>query len=237
MKNIFLTFLITILLISCNNSDEEFDVTSDVYSVNKKFGEEVKSAVAYYAYSSQNLASGTVTLPENSGTIDLEYYPGAIKTLAKEPKDSDFSTETPVSGKYKFTITGSNGGKVEQTDSLAYMNLGIPEFTKLHFDGNPVSLELEWNLISDAQGYVVKMFDLERKLIFTGFTLNGNVKNYIINSSSGTGYWSGTVSTLQQYIVQINAIAYDSEATNDDYLYNVNEVSVGESQITWGVNQ
>jgi hypothetical protein len=236
-RNTFLLFITAIAVVSCNETEEQLEVLTDVYVINKKIDNVVKSATAYYAYSNQTLSSVTVTIPNNGGNVELETSPGSVYNMAKEPKDSDFKTTAPIKGSYAFTIKGMNGETLQVPDVLNNENLAIPQFTKIKFSGTPFILELEWNVIKEADGYFVKMFDLDGKLIFNGYNIKPEANKYIITSSANSGYWSQTAVDGKSYLLQLNAFINDSEATLSNYIYNISEISLCESQIKWGLNE
>jgi hypothetical protein len=231
-----LALLTASALVSCNDSEEKLEVLTDVYAVNKKFGTEVKSATAYFAYANQNILSAEVTLPNNGGKVELESFPGSIYTLAKEPKDTDFKTTAPDEGSYAFTIKGGNGEILQIPDILSYDGLSIPQFTKVKFSGSPTVLEIEWINITDADGYVIKIFDLSGNLVFNGYTIKSGVNKYNITETSVSGYWSKTPTTGESYLLQLNAFSNEPDASDSNYIYNISEISIGETQIKWGVN-
>jgi hypothetical protein len=239
-KKIFSKTMLALLtgftIVSCNETEEKLEVLTDVYVINKKFDNEIKSATAYYAYANQNMLSVTVTIPNNGGNVELESSTGSIYNMAKEPKDSDFKTTAPVEGSYAFSIKGLNGETLQVPDILNYENLAIPQFTKIKFSGTPLILELEWNVITKADGYFVKMFDLDGKLVFNGYNVKPDATKYIITSSSSSGYWSQAAVNGKSYLLQINAFTNDSEANTSNYIYNISEISLSETQIKWGVN-
>jgi len=235
-SGIFLPLLTGITVVSCSDSEEKLEVLTDVYAINKKFDSEVKSATAYYAYANQNVLSVTVTIPNSGGNVELESIPGSVYNMAKKPKESDFKTIPPVEGSYEFTIKGMNGETLQVPDVLKYENLAIPQFTKIKFSGTHYILELEWNVITNADGYFVKIFDLDSKLIFNGYNIKPDANKYIITSSSSSGYWSEAAVDMKSYLLQLNAFANDLEANTSNYIYNISEISISEKQIKWGVN-
>jgi hypothetical protein len=121
-------------------------------------------------------------------------------------------------------------------DVLKYEGLGIPQFSKINFSGSPKILEIEWSTVTDADGYFVKMFDMDGKLIFSGYNVDSEVKKYTVTGSTNSGYWSEAAVEGETYRLQINAYSNDAEANSSNAAYNVEEISVGETQVTWGEN-
>ncbi len=236
LKNSIFLILACFTAVSCNDVEEKLEVLTDVYVINKDFDGEVKTANAFYAYANKNLMSGTVAQPNNGGNVELESQPGSNFTLGKEPSDSDFKTTAPVEGNYVFTIKDMNGETQVVTDILSYDGLAVPHFTKINFSGTTVTLETEWAAIPETDGYFIKMFNTSGKLIFSGYNVASNVLKYTITGSTNSGYWSEAAVEGQTYLLQINAYTNDAEANSSNASYNVQEISVGESEITWGTN-
>lgn len=232
-----LLFITTVAMVSCNDSEIPMEVFTDVFVINKKTDNVVKSANAYYAYANQTLMSATVTIPNNGGSVELESSPGLVNEMSKVPVDSDFKANTPVKGSYVFTIKGKNGETMQVPDVLNYENLAIPQFTKIKFSGSPVILELEWNIIKEADGYFVKMLDQDGKLVFSGFNVKPEVNKYVITSSSTSGFWNQAVVDGKSYVLQLNAFTNDAEANTSNYVYNISEISLSESLIQWSLNE
>jgi hypothetical protein len=236
LKNTLLVLFTITAFVSCDNFEEELEVLTDVYAINKKLNNEVKTATAYYAYANQSLLGTSVTIPNNGGVVTLEGFSSSIYTLAREPKDSDYKTTTPAEGSYVFNIQGGKGETLQVPDILNYDGLDLPEFTKTKFSGTPFILELEWIDIAEADGYVVKMFDLDGKLIFNGYSVGQDVNKYTVTGTSNSGYWTKSAVDGESYLLQLSAFSYDAEANVSNYVYNISEISLGEVQIKWGVN-
>jgi hypothetical protein len=234
-NSLFIVFA-GISVVSCNEAEEELKVLTDVYVINKKFDGEVKSATSYVAYANKNLTSVTVAIPNDGGNIELESQPGSIFNFAKPPVDSDFDTSAPIEGSYVFTIKGMDGETQTMPDVLSYDGLGIPAFTKIKFSGTPFILETEWSAVPNTEEYFIKMYNSDGKLIFSGYNVGSDVLKYTITGSSSSGYWSEAAVEGQIYSLQINAFTNDADANNTNAAYNIQEISIGDSQITWGTN-
>ena len=236
LKNSIFLIFAGITAVSCNDVEEKLEVLTDVYVINKDFDGEVKSATAYYAYANKSLMSATVAIPNDGGNIELEAQAGSNFNLGKEPGNSDFTSTAPVEGRYAFTVKDMDGETQVVTDSLSYDGLAVPQFTKINFSGSQVTLETEWNAVAETDGYFIKMYNTSGKLIFSGYNVASNVLKYSVTSSTNSGYWSETAVDGQTYLLQINAYTNDADANNTNAAYNVQEISVGETQITWGTN-
>lgn len=236
LKNsIFLVFA-GIAAVSCNDVEEKLEVLTDVYVINKDFDGEVKSATAYYAYANKSLMSATVAIPNDGGNIELEAQAGSNFNFGKEPENSDFTSTAPVEGSYAFTVKDMDGETQVVTDALSYDGLAVPQFSKINFTGSPITLETEWNAVPETDGYFIKMYNTSGKLIFSGYSVASNVLKYTVTTSTSSGYWSEAAVEGQTYSLQINAFTNDAEANSTNAAYNIQEISVGESQITWGTN-
>lgn len=236
LKNSMLLIFAGISVVSCNDDDVDLKVLTDVYAINKKFDGEVKSATSYAAYANKNLMSATVAIPSDGGNVELVSQPGSIFNFAKEPANSDFKTTPPVEGSYVFTVKDMDGETQVVPDVLKYEGLGIPQFSKINFTGSPFVLETEWAAIPKTFGYFIKMYNTDGKLIFSGYNVGADVLKYTITGSTSSGYWSEAAVDGQIYRLQINAYTNDAEANVSNAAYNIQEISVGESQITWGTN-
>lgn len=236
LRNSMLVVFAGISVVSCNDFEEKLEVLTDVYVINKEFDGEVKSAISYFAYANKSLMNATVAQPNNGGNVELESQPGSTFNLAKEPADSDFKTTAPVEGSYVFTVKDMDGETLIVPDILSFDGLGIPHFTKINFTGSPFVLDTEWAAIPETDGYFIKMYNTSGKLIFSGYNVASNILKYSITSSTNSGYWSEAAVNGQTYLLQINAYTNDPEANSSNSAYNVQEISVGESEITWGEN-
>ena len=109
LRNSMFLIFAGISVVSCNDVEEKLEVLTDVYVINKEFDGEVKSATSYFAYANKSLMSATVAIPNNGGNVELETQAGSNFNLAKEPADSDFTTNAPVEGSYVFTVKDMDG--------------------------------------------------------------------------------------------------------------------------------
>ena len=236
LRSTLFVLLAGFVFVSCNDDEMPLEVYTDMMTINKKVGDVVKKAPAYYAYGNKGLDSATVALPGNSGVVSLAVHPGSFYTFIKEPVAADFKDVPPAEGNYKFKVKAESGEVLEMTDAFDYEGLPLPQITKDTFSGSPAVLTVEWTAATGADGYFVKILDGTDKLIFSGYVVSSTTLKYVVAGGPTSGSWVTAPETDKTYKLQVNAVAYDADATNANREYNVSEVSVAEKQIVWGRN-
>lgn len=68
--------------------------------------------------------------------------------------------------------------------------------------------------------------------MFISYTLIASAEEYDINQISGN--WDGIAYLGEDYTLQVQAFSVESTATEDNGLYNINEVAIAEKTVTWG---
>ncbi len=235
LKTVLFALLSGLAVVSCNDKETPLEINTDVVIISKKIGDVVKRAPAYYVYGNQALDTATVT-PPGGTAVGLEAFEGSVYSLAKEPENSDFNDIPPTEGNYVFSVTGMNGEILQSQDVVDFVGLGIPQITKDTFTGSPEVLNVEWTTVTGTDGYFVRLLDTSGKQVFNGYIVTSAVNKYSVSGSSTSGTWTEAAVDGQSYILQLNAITFDNEATNSDNVYNVSELSIVEKQIVWGEN-
>lgn len=233
IRNSLLILALLIAFTGCNKNEEEFSVNCDVIFIKKKVNEEIVFGTAYVVYSNKSIASAAVTDPNGGGPINLEEFNNYDYTFYYDPGEDDFSTDLVIPGIYSFDIANTEGETIEATDEQEYSNVGFAEIYSLVFDENNEGLYIGWNGASDADAYNVRIYKDTDNLIFSGNLIDVSSTGYFVSYYSATGTWSEKPVKGQNYTLQVQSIKYDSDATSNDYFYNVQEYSVTERQITW----
>ncbi|MGE0020695.1 MAG: hypothetical protein AB7S72_13570 [Draconibacterium sp.] len=235
LETVLYALLAGFTVVSCNDNEVALEVNTDVVIISKRIDDVVKRAPAYYVYGNQALESASVT-PPGGTTVTLEAFAGSVYSLAREPENSDFSDVPPAEGNYVFSVTGMNGETLQSQDAVDFAGLGIPQITKDTFSGTPEVLNVEWATVTGTDGYFVKLLDTTGKQVFSGYIVVSTVDEYTVSGASTSGSWTEAAVDGQTYILQVNAITFDDDATNSDNIYNISELSVAEKQIVWGEN-
>jgi len=231
-----LVWLIGILVIisSCIDNDlaEELVVYPDVFTIKKMINDEPSYGVAYYAFGNQFLRSATVTQPGGSGEkIELAQSPQSIFTLEKIPQDMEFLPYPPVSAEYVFQIVAESGGTVEDIDFLDPQDIEIPTIVKAEFSDNNKFFELGWTLVDNIDGYNIKFVNAEGLNIYNGSSLEPDKSSISINTLLGNWFEAPVAGEI--YTISVIAFAYEDDANASNFGYNMQEISIGETEVNW----
>lgn len=235
-KNFWYAFILLALAVvttSCNDDEEEaFEALADVYYINKMADGEMLHGVYYYAYGNKAIESVNVTTPGGESFV-LEQSFNLGTTLASEPDSADYTATLPEEGNYLFDITGKNGEVTQVNEMLELSLLPIPEFTQISYNSFNYGYDVEWDDVEAADAYLVRILDEEGNAVFNSYTVNEDVNEYEIVQSAN-GYWDKTPHDNQVYYFQILAYTFDEGADNSNFVYNIEQISLGETQVVWG---
>lgn len=226
--------LLAFIFTSCleETRKEAFDVMVDAYTVKRVIDNEPEFAQAFIAYSNQPMLGATVSKSDNSGpVIQLAQNPSSVFIYMKDPNAYDFRPGIPENAEYKFTVTSESGNAIEKFDELKPKNLAIPQIDSLTIDDAEKLLSFEWNKVNGADGYIVKVLDLNGKTIFTSEGLPEDAHGYYL--SLLTGNWIDSINFGDDYILELHAFAYEDSALESNNIYNVEEISIAQFRFTW----
>jgi hypothetical protein len=232
-RSSWLVLVLLFAVVACNDKDDSFSANGDVVFLKKKIDNQVVTAAAYYLYANQGVDSVTVTLPGNSGVVELKQYETSSYSFWNEPKAEDFMAGFPTIGEYKFNVTSQKGESFETTDEQDFYNLSFAEIDSMNFNQVNLWFYVRWNDVQGADSYVARLFKLSGEMIFNGYTINADEPEYYISTYHVTGKWEEAPVYGQRYMLKISSIKYDDDATDDNNVFNVQEVSETVQEIIW----
>ncbi len=233
-KTILSVFILAFLFTGCNKdtANSEFEVFADTYVVKKLIEDEVKSAPAFYVYANAGIASVKVTPPGGGQSFELARSPESSYTFYKEPEGMEFKAVSPTPGIYHFEVESTGGEIIQANDLLEILDLEIPEIVSTNYQSESFSMQVKWESVANADGYVLKLSNADGLTSFISFTVSPASTEYFIGPASGN--WMIQVNSGDNLTLQVQAFAYDSDATAENNIYNIGEISIGEKEITWG---
>lgn len=234
-KGLFFILILNFVIASCTNNDDNdaFEIYADAYIVKKIVNDEVKSAAAFYVYANSGIATVTVTPPLDGGEpFELSRSPESSYTFFKEPNATEFETDLPTEGAYQFNVKSTGGETIIKDDLLEIIGLEIPVIDSTRYSPENFSLKVNWESVQGADGYVIKLLNSSGLTIFISFAIAPTAKEFTINSNSGN--WEIQANSGDSLTLQVQAFAYDSDASTELNIYNIGEITIGEQEIVWG---
>ncbi|WP_167610929.1 hypothetical protein [Maribellus sediminis] len=219
---LFILFVVAAGLASCGDDTETaaFTGVGDVMVIKRKLQDETRYARSYAAYANHPMTSAVVSLPEG-GTLTLESELGNKQTYYQEPSIGDFSVQVPELGLFDFTVVNEDIEHVFN-ENAAYNDLDFVSIDTVSVNNGTV--HIEWQLISEAGAYRVRMVDENYDQIFSGDLLGKNNKIYeFLPTQAETG---------KTYKIEVFAFSFEAGSA-DDPLRNIEEISISSTEIVW----
>jgi hypothetical protein len=235
-KHLLFVFLFLILG-ACSNEDiTEFEVHGDVMFVKILVDGEPVVGTAYYAYSNKILSSCTVSPPGADQNIDLAAYQTNTFLFAYEPSNGDFSSDSPNEGIYLFNAKSSDNESIEVSDEQSFSDLGFAQLDERTFDTIENWLHLTWGEVTGADSYKVSLIDTSGVTVFSGYAIKADSPECYISTLYDVGTWTKYPVYDDKYTIRIQCNIYDSDATEEDYAYSIQEISQKDYSIVWKLN-
>ena len=234
-KKIFIIAL-PLLIFACGKDDEKPDaeVHTDAYVIRKNIGGEEKAATAWYAFANTRLTSVTVTPPPGVGEpFELEADSLSSYSFFKDPVAEDYKTIWPIESDYQFEVVTREGLIIQQTDHLEKVEIDIPVISSTIYSPINNALKVQWDQHAGADGIVLKLLDNEKDVLFISHMIMPYSAESFI--AEGTGNWFSIVNPGEQMTLQIQSIAYESNATEENNMYNIATICISEKIIVWGM--
>ena len=231
-RNIGFALFIAFTFNAClDDSEPDFEMVGDVYVIKKIVDNEIKYAPAYFAYGNVGMSSASVALPDGGGSLQLNGVSKSV-TYYKEPTESDFSSTYPAEGTYVFNATSYKDVEYESSDILESDDLEIPQIDSVGFTAGDQALYIGWDEVSGAEGYFIKLLDSNGVTIFNSYSIASGETDYIIIPGA-SGQWDDSPETNEVYTILLHTYTFDADANQTNNAYNIQDVSIGESEVTW----
>ena len=224
--------LCNFLITSCNKDSEiVYEADVDVFVEKKLVDGVVKYAPVYYAYGTASIESVTVTSPGELATIDLEQSASYSTIFLSNTSETDYTEEMPLEGSYTFNIKFESGSSYSASEYFYSEELDLPVISEYYWDSNYSSIYLSSESVSNAYAYNVSFRDADNSLIFSSIAYNSESSEILINTN--TTVWYDSPASDLPITVELNAYSFDSDASEDEWTYNIQCNSVSATETVW----
>lgn len=222
-------FIIAVVgLVACNeNGVAPFDAVGDVFVIKKMEGEELVYSKSYFVYGNQTITWAKV-VNETDEELDLEEVDDNKLSFALK---EEYLPEMPEEGLYQFIVMNEDM-EYEDVDELVFEDIQIPTITDITVENE--RLELEWEAGENDEFHTVRILNDEGELIYLGSLLGSSEDNFVLDQGLGNESWeSGYPNIGDTYTLELHAVLFEEGANNRDYLYNIQEIAIAETEIVW----
>lgn len=220
-----------LMYIACNDDESgsiPFEVLGDVYIIKKEMNGQSKYANIYYAYGNQPMSYAEVTTP---GGMDIELIPASQQNniWGISPDSSDFNVLVEE-GNYMFNVINEDIPH-QATDLSELFDIDFTTITLLDMDNE--LLTLEWDANVDAEKYVIRLIDDSGDITFLSQLLEPQVGRFVINPGDPQGAWARTPVPGETFILELQALKFEDNSNENNYIYNIQTISITEELVTW----
>lgn len=224
-------FAATMLLTSCIDSETDPVGYGDAYILVEIVGQDTLKGLGLHAFSYSEFSAVNVKLSDDeSQTYTLQPYMGFNQDFVWSTPLNQYKKELPATGDYVFTATFKSGHTQTFYDKLYATVVYPPEITKAEYVAANERVDVEWERVSNADSYNVKLINESGDILFVSQVYN-RMTDFYTFSKSTQGWQTSTYPTNGQ-TVMIEVAAYLLETGTQG-----NELqSIGKSRlpIVWG---
>jgi hypothetical protein len=230
-KLILVGFLSMIFLNSCIDSDIDPVGYGDAFILVEISGQDTLMGLGLHAFSYSEFTTVNVQHETDiSKSYTLQAYLGYAQDFVWSTPRNEYSRALPVAGDYIFSATFRGGHTQVFYDKLYATVVYPPKLTKCLYNSDNQKVEVEWDRVSNADSYNVKLLNTDGDILFVSPVFNRITDIYIFDKST-QGWQTSSFPTVGQNVT-VEVASYLLEVGA-----NGNELqSVGKSRqvITWG---
>jgi hypothetical protein len=230
-KLILVGFLPLFLLNSCIDTDIDPVGYGDAFILVEISGQDTLMGLGLHAFSYSEFTSVNVQLSSDvSKSYVLQPYLGYAQDFVWSTPRNEYTRALPGAGDYVFNATFRGGHTQVFYDKLYATVVYPPKITKCVYNTNNQKVEVEWDRVSNADSYNVKLLNSDGEMLFVSPVFNRITDIYIFDKNS-QGWQTSSYPTVGQNItVEVASYLLETGTTGNELQ------SVGKSRqvITWG---
>lgn len=224
-------FLTASLLNSCIDSKTDPVGYGDAFIIVEIVGQDTLKGLGLHAFSYTEFTAVNVQLSADQNVqYTLQPYLGFGQDFTYNTPLAQFTQELPATGDYVFNATFRGGQTHSFFDKLYTTLVYPPTITKAEYVVGNQKLEVDWDRVSNADSYNVKMLNANGDILFVSPLLNRVTDFYSFDKNS-QGWQTSTYPTDgQQMVIEVTSYLLEPGTYNNELQ------SIGKSRIpvAWG---
>ncbi len=219
------------LLSSCIDSDIDPVGYGDAFIFVEIVDQDTLTGLGLHAFSYSEFTSVNVRLSgDDTKNYVLQPYLGYKQDFTWSTPIAEYSKTLPAAGDYIFEATFRGGQSHTFFDKLYSTLVYPPKILKAEFVSAGEKVEVEWQKVSNADSYNVKLLNSEGNILFVSPVFNRSTDFYSFSKNTN-GWQSSSYPTAGQTVVVEVASYLLEPGTNQNELQSIGK---SRQQITWG---
>lgn len=214
-KTILIAF--AAILTSCLGEYEpQYSAYGDALTRVYQDGDSLRYQVELYLYSNFQMSAVTASTKSDPTTL-IELDTIRYKyTFVNIPSRLIYNTTAPKADHYLFDILFESGEKIRVSDYLDSTIIAPPQISNLEWNKNNNQIEIEWDVVKNAQYYKILLLGDDKQVAFETDLLHRSQTSF--NISKFTNGWQINQQPTENktYKIQLNAYLFEPVASTFD---------------------
>ena len=214
-------FMSLILLTSCIDSDIDPVGYGDAFIFVEIVGQDTLAGLGLHAFSYSQFTSVNVQLNSDaSKNYVLQPYLGFSQDYVWSTPLAEYKKELPAAGDYTFSATFRGGQTQVFFDKLYNTVVYPPKIVRCGYNENNRKIEVEWERVSNADSYNVKLLSSDGDILFVSPVFNRITDIYTFDRN--TSGWQTSTFPVAGQNVTVEVASYLLETgTNNNELQSI----------------
>jgi hypothetical protein len=230
-KSLVVFFATSMLLTSCVDSEIDPVGYGDAYILVEIVGQDTLKGLGLHAFSYSEFSAVNVKLSDDENqTYTLQPYLGFNQDFVWSTPLNQYKKELPSAGDYIFNATFKSGHTHTFYDKLYATIVYPPTITKCEYVATNERVDVEWDRVSNADSYNVKLINENGDILFVSQVYN-RMTDFYSFSKNTQGWQTSTYPTNGQTVfVEVAAYLLEAGTSNNE----LQSIGKARKSIVWG---
>ena len=231
LNKLTVAIISSFLITSCIKSEVDPVGFGDAYIIVEVVGQDTLKGLGLHAFSYAEFSSVSVNLSSKEDIVyTLQPYMNYHQDFIWNTPRDQFKKELPEAGEYIFNATFKTGQTHTFFDRLYSTITYPPKITKCEYVRSNERVDVEWEAVTNADSYNVKLLNQNGEVLFVSPVLNRITNNYLFTKNTQGWQTSSYPANGQELIVEVASYLLEVGARSGELQ------SIGKSRhpIVWG---